>query len=139
MFAKSKYPYWVYLTIIFVTLQLLDGILTSIGVYRYGMLVEANPIAAYTFEKFGLYQSAILWKAFSFSLFFGLLWFCTQIRWSLKDFFRIICGGKPISDKAYAMRCFNIAGTIIALISLWGGIGWIYIHIVAYLETQRFQ
>ncbi len=128
MSARCRMPYWRFLTIVFVLLQILDGLLTSVGMYRYGLELEANPFAATSFSNFGIYQMALLWKVFSCLIFFGLLWYCRNIGWSFWDAFARLRGKTP-KGKTYSMACFHVAGTLMVLVTCYAVGGWLYILI----------
>lgn len=127
MRSTNRVPLWVYLAIAFIVLQLLDGIFTCVGVYLYGLDLEGNPVAAFTFSKLGVYQSVIAFKAFSFIVFFGSLWYFISVRWSTLDIIGLLWKRKPKRSKTYAMVCFYVVGGVTILASLYAGAGWIYI------------
>ena len=127
MKSKCRLPFWVMMAVAFVVLQLLDGILTAMGVHFYGMDLEANPLAAALFRRWGVVPAVVVAKGLSFLIFFGLLWYCIKGRWSMLDVVGLLWKRKPRRDRAYAMACFNLAGVITTLASLYAGGGWVYL------------
>ncbi|MBN8549895.1 MAG: hypothetical protein J0M12_11320 [Deltaproteobacteria bacterium] len=127
MRGKSKFPMWVVLSVLFVVLQIVDLVLTSVGVSRHELDLEANPLAAWAFSKWGVWQAAIAIKAFSFVVFFSLLWYCVKVRWTVMDVLGLLWNRPPKRDEAYAMRCFYLVAGVTTLVSLYAGCGWIYL------------
>ena len=91
--------------------------------------MEGNPIAASFFSKLGLLQGILLAKALSIAVFFGLLWYCIKIRWSMADIVRMIKGQKPKRDPIYVMKWFYSIAVVATLLSLYASGGWIYLLI----------
>ena len=129
MRTKRRVQFWVFLAMAFVVLQVLDGVLTGVGVYRYGLELEANPIASLTFSKWGVVEGAILMKGISFMIFFGFLLYCLYVRWSTLDIVGLLWQRKPKRDRSYAMKHFNALAIITILASLYAGAGWTYLLI----------
>jgi hypothetical protein len=130
MRSERRVRFWVILSVAFVVLQLLDGILTAIGVRMYGLEFEGNPLAALIFGKLGTVQGAIAVKAVSILIFFGILWYCLYVRWSLMDVVGLLWGRAPKRDRAYAMKNFYALAAITIPASLYAGAGWTYVHIL---------
>jgi di/tricarboxylate transporter len=47
---------------LFAAVQLADAILTAIGVQRFGLAVEANPLISFTMQTFGVTTALATWK-----------------------------------------------------------------------------
>lgn len=133
--TQCSQPLWAYFSAIFVVLQILDGVLTGIGVSLYGMDLEANPIAASAFVAWGTWQGAAAIKVLSFAVFFGFLWYCLKGRWTILDVVGLLWNRKPRRDRAYALACFNVVAVVTTIVSLYAGGGWIYLLIC--LGAQR--
>lgn len=129
MRIKRRDRFWVFMSAAFVLLQIADGVLTSIGMHQYGLELEANPIAALVFSKWGVVTGAIAAKAISFAVFFGFLLYCIYIRWSMLDIVGLLWKREPKRDRAYAMKHFNVLAIIVILASLYAGAGWTYLLI----------
>lgn len=110
---KGKIP--LVLVVAFVAFQFLDGLLTTVGVYRYRLELEANPVAALTFARWGVWHGVVAAKALSFAIFFGMLWYCVYVRWTVLDVVGLLWKRKPKRDPAYSMACFNVMAVITTL------------------------
>jgi len=126
MRSFKEIPRWVYISVAFVVFQILDGILTCVGIQVCGSEIEANPIAMNTFLQLGLYQGAIFWKIISLSIFFSLLWYCLKIHWSTMDVIGLLYGREPKRDIVHSMKCFNRGMVLITLVSFYASGGWAY-------------
>ncbi len=80
---------FIYLGIFFASLQVLDGLLTSVGVSRFGPQKEANPVLRRLMEHFSPDQTLFLVKAGAIFVIVYLTILARKIKW-VKDLIGVL-------------------------------------------------
>jgi hypothetical protein len=80
---------FIYLGLFFASLQVLDGVLTSVGVARYGIQKEANPVLRRLMEHFSPEQTLFLVKAGAIFVIVYLTVLARKIKW-VKDLIGVL-------------------------------------------------
>lgn len=63
------------------TLQVLDGVFTSIGISRFGLQIEGNPILRYLMAEFGANPTLFALKAFAILIVVALGVISREVKW----------------------------------------------------------
>lgn len=72
---------FIYLGIFFASLQVLDGVLTSVGVNQYGITKEGNPLLRTLMERFNPEQTLFMVKAIAVIVIAYMTLLAKRIRW----------------------------------------------------------
>ncbi len=79
--VKSNTSDIIFLGIILAILQLMDGVLTSIGVARFGIGIEGNPLLRALMAEFGHIQTLTLLKFLAIMIVIGLTLLAYRLPW----------------------------------------------------------
>ena len=69
------------LTVTLILLQLMDGILTGIGMYHFGHGAEGNPFLRLLMNEFGYVPALIMSKGLAIGIVCFLAYFASHIKW----------------------------------------------------------
>lgn len=62
-------------------LQVLDGVLTGIGIYHFGTDVEANPLLQSLMHQYGYVEALVITKLFALGIVFALCILSNMVTW----------------------------------------------------------
>ncbi|MCB0333501.1 MAG: hypothetical protein KDD55_08370 [Bdellovibrionales bacterium] len=64
-----------------VLLQILDGVLTSVGVLHFGITAEGNPLLSHLMHQMGTTYTLILTKGLSIVIILALCYLASRVEW----------------------------------------------------------